>query len=99
MEPSRTNIQLASMEFALPPDDFRTLAQARAKSTEIPGNDNASAAAAEPSKTGGLTLQRMVMVAWLAILLGLVMQGLSLAGRASVGAHPSLTQIVVDLSQ
>jgi hypothetical protein len=99
MEPSRTNTQLASMEFDLPPDDFRTLAQARAGSTETPVNDNVLAIAAEPSTTGGLTLQRMVMVAWLAILLGLVMQGLSLAGRTSVGAHPTLTQIVVDLSQ
>jgi hypothetical protein len=41
----------------------------------------------------------MVMVAWLAILLGLVMQGLSLAGRASVGTHPTLAQIAVELSQ
>ena len=74
------------------------LAQARAKSTEPAGNDNAPAAA-EPSNTAGLTLQRMVMVAWLAILLGLVMLGLSLAGRASVGTHPTLTQIAVELSQ
>ena len=41
----------------------------------------------------------MVMVAWLAILLGLVMQGLSLAGRASVGTHPTLAQIAVELAQ
>jgi hypothetical protein len=100
MKPSPTNAQSAGMEFDLPPDDFRTLAQARAKVTATPVNDNAAVAAnAQPSAAAARILRRMVMVAWLAILLGLVMEGLSLAGRASVGSHPTLMQITVELMQ
>jgi hypothetical protein len=87
------------MEFDLPPDDFRTLAQARAQSTEVAVNDNESVAAEQPSEKAAQILRRMAMVAWLAILLGLAMEGLSLAGRASVGSHPTLMQIVVELTQ
>jgi hypothetical protein len=86
------------MKFDLPSNDFRTLAQARARSTALPVNDNESAAAQSSDKAAHI-LRRMVMVAWLAILLGLVMEGLSLAGRASVGSHPTLMQITVELTQ
>ena len=41
----------------------------------------------------------MVMIAWLAILLGLVMEGLILAGRASVGNNPTPAQILVELTE
>jgi hypothetical protein len=100
METSSTMRQLAAMEFDLPPDDFRTLAKAGANSSEVAINDNAAAAAApQSSDAAAQILRRVVMVAWLAILLGLVMQGLSLAARASVGTHPTLMQIAVELSQ
>jgi hypothetical protein len=87
------------MEFDLPADDFRTLARARARSTENPVNDNVAVTASQSSKRAVLTLQRVVMIAWLAILLGLVMEGLILAGRASVGNNPTPAQVLVDLTQ
>jgi hypothetical protein len=101
MESSQANGQLTATEFDLPPDDFRTLAKLRAQSTGAPVNDNAPGAAADdlPSTQAAAILRRLAMVAWLAILLGIAMQALSLAGRGSVGAHPTLLQIAVELTQ
>jgi hypothetical protein len=102
MAPSQPNGQFTAAHFDLPPDDFRTLAKLRAQSTAAAVNDNAPAAANDddkPSKRATEILRRLTMVAWLAILLGIAMQALSLTGRASVGAHPTLMQIAVELTQ
>src|SRR3954452_4427765 len=99
MEPLRTNGQLTATQFDLPPDDFRTLAKLRAQSTAAALNDNTSGAADQPTTAAKLALRRLMMVAWLAILLGLAMEALSLTGRASVGSHPTVMQIMVELTQ
>ena len=44
-------------------------------------------------------LRRMAVVAWLAIALGFLMQGLVLAGKISLGDRPAMTQIIIDLAQ
>lgn len=85
------------MAFSRPADDFRTLG--RTRSPEAAVNDNVSATASQASKKVALTLQRIVMIAWLAILLGLAVEGLILAGRASVGNNPTPAQILVELTE
>jgi len=91
---------LAAAEFDLPADDFRTLAKLCAQSPATPVNDNARGLDDEHVSTRTRAiLRQLTMVAWLAILLGIAMQALSLAGRGSVGAHPTLIQIGVELAE
>lgn len=59
----------------------------------------ASESVPEPTSTAKRALRRLALVAWLAIALGFLMQGLVLAGKISVGDRPATTQILIDLVQ
>jgi hypothetical protein len=74
--------------------DPETRVEPPAKVVPTAVNDNP---ARDPADRARGVLRRMVAVAWMSIVLGLLMQGTILAGKSWLGAPPALAQLLIDL--
>jgi hypothetical protein len=83
-------------KYDVPSGDLEFWARRRG-AMPVPANQNF--AAPEQPSDAKLALKRLAMVAWLAILLGLAMQGLVLAGKISAGDRPAMASVMIDLAQ
>jgi hypothetical protein len=90
---------MTTAQFDLPAADLRSVAMDRDQISQAVDDAGPASVLDPPSDTAAIILRRMAMVAWLSILLGLAMEGLSLAGRASIGSYPTLVQITTELTQ